>query len=139
MQIADTFPKGAFPPSQGGDASMQQLTEELRKQRRYHRLIQTRRAISFWWYRLLLIMIAGLVAPFLAPLLMTNPKIIFGGMAAIVVLFYVVRYVDWSILLIAICSTAFFPSVLQIKSLSASPVQPLIILVFCILFVQAVF
>ena len=139
MQIADTFPKGAFPPSQGGGASLQKLTEELRKQRRYHRLIQIRRAISFWWYRLLLIVIAGLVAPYFAPLLMTDPKIIFGGMAAIVVLFYVVRYVDWSLLLIAICSTAFFPAVLQIKSLSASPLQPLIILLFCILFVQAVF
>ena len=75
MQITDTYSGGTFPPLPGGDASAQKFAVDLRKQRRYHRLIRLRRATSFWWYRLLLIVIAGLAAPFLAPLLLANPKI----------------------------------------------------------------
>src|SRR2546425_722363 len=139
MQITDTFSGGVLPPTQGGDASARKFAGELRKQRRYHRLIQLRRATGFWWYRLLLIVIAGIASPFLAPLFLADPKIIIGGMGAIVLLFFVAKYADWGLLLIAIFATAFFPAVLQVKSLSASPVQPLIILLFCILVVQIVF
>jgi O-antigen ligase len=139
MQITDTFSGGASPLSPGGDASARKFASELRKQRRHHRLIQLRRATGFWWYRLLLIVIAGLASPFLAPLFLASPKTIIGGMGAIVLLFFVVKYADWGLLLIAIFATAFFPAVLQVKSLSASPVQPLIILLFIILIVQTVF
>jgi O-antigen ligase len=139
MQISDTFSGGASPSLPGGDASTRKFASELRKQRRNHRLIQLRRATGFWWYRLLLIVIAGLASPFLAPLLLASPKIIIGGMGAIVLLFIVVKYADWGLLLIAIFATAFFPAVLQVKSLGASPVQPLIILLFIILIVQTAF
>src|SRR6266566_2955877 len=139
MQITDTFSGGAFPPSQGGDASPRKLAGELRKQRRYHRLIRLRRATGFWWYRLLLIVIAGVASPFLAPLLLASPKIILGGVGAIVLLVFVVKYADWGLLLVDVFATAFFPAVLQLKSLSASPVQPLIVLLFAILIVQTVF
>ena len=139
MQITNTVSKSAFPPTQGEDASARKFAGELRKQRRYHRLIQLRRATGFWWYRLLLIIIAGLISSYLAPLFLADPKIIIGGMGAIVLLFFVAKYADWGILLIAIFATAFFPAVLQVKSLSASPEQPLIILLFSILVVQIVF
>ena len=139
MQITDSFSGGVHPPAQGGDASARKFAGELRKQRRYHRLIQLRRATGFWWYRLLLIVIAGLISPFLAPLFLANPKIVIGGLGAIVLLFYIAKYADWGLLLIAIFATAFFPAVLQVKSLSASPVQPLLIVLFCILVVQIVF
>ena len=139
MQITNTVSKSAFPPTQGEDASARKFAGELRKQRRYHRLIQLRRATGFWWYRLLLIIIAGLISSYLAPLLLADPKIIIGGMGAIVLLFFVAKYADWGLLLMAIFATAFFPAVLQVKSLSASPEQPLIILLFSILVVQIVF
>src|SRR5260370_6646465 len=139
MQITDTYSGSTYPPSRGADESAQKFAGDLRTQRRYYRFIRIRRAIGFWWYRLLLIVIAGLAAPFLAPLLLANPKIFLGGMGAIVLLFFVARFADWGLLLIAIFATAFFPAVLQVKSLSASPVQPLIILLFCILVVQIVF
>jgi O-antigen ligase len=139
MQLTNTFSGGASPPGRDGDAPARNIAGELRKQRRKHRLIQLRRATGFWWYRLLLVVIAGLASPFLAPLLLTYPKIVLGGMGAVVLLFFVVKYAEWGLLLIAIFATAFFPAVLQVKSLSASPVQPLIILLFCILIVQTVF
>jgi O-antigen ligase len=139
MQITNTVSKSAFPPTQGEDASARKFAGDLRKQRRYHRLIQLRRATGFWWYRLLLIIIAGLISSYLAPLFLADPKIIIGGMGAIVLLFFVAKYADWGLLLIAIFATAFFPAVLQVKSLSASPEQPLIILLFSILVVQIVF
>ncbi len=139
MQITDTYSKGVFPPSPDGDASARKFASELRKQRIRHRLIQLSRATGFWWYRLLLIAIAGLASPFLAPLFLADPKIIIGAMGAIALLFFVVKYADWGLLLVAIFATAFFPAVLQVKSLSASPVQPLLILLFCILIVQTVF
>ncbi len=139
MQITDMSTVGTFSPTTGGDESAKKFANDLRRQRRYHQLIRLRRTIGFWWYRLLLIIIAGLVSPFVAPVLIADPKIFFGGIGAIVLLFFVVSYADWGLLLIAIFSTAFFPSVLQVKSLSASPVQPLIILLFCILVVQIIF
>jgi len=139
MQIPDTFSKSAFPLSQGGDVPARKFAKELRKQRRDHRLIQVRRAVGFWWYRLLLIVIAGLISPFLTPLFLSDPKIILGGLGAIALLFFVAKYADWGLFLVAIFSTAFFPDVLQLKSLSASPMQPFIVLLFCILFVQTLF
>ncbi|HEY6287109.1 MAG TPA: O-antigen ligase family protein [Ktedonobacteraceae bacterium] len=139
MQITDTYSGGTFLPSPSGDASARKFAADLRRQHRYHRLIRLRRATGFWWYRLLLIVLAGLASPLLAPLLLASPKIFFGGMGAIVLIFFIARYADWGLLLIAIFATAFFPAVLQVKSLSASPVQPLIILLFCILVVQIVF
>jgi len=139
MQITDMYPGSTFPPSPGGDAYERKFADDLRRQRRYHHFIRLRRATGFWWYRLLLIVIAGLASPFLAPLLLASPKIFFGGMGAIVLLFFVARYADWGLLLIAIFATAFFPAVLKVKSLSSSQVQPLLILLFCILVVQIVF
>lgn len=139
MQFTDTFSKGALPPTQGGEVSTRKFADELRKQRRYHRLILLRRATGFWWYRLLLVVIAGIASSFLAPLFLSSPKTIIGGIGAIVLLFFVAKYADWGLLLIAIFATAFFPAVLQVKSLSASPVQPLLVLLFVILIVQIVF
>jgi O-antigen ligase len=139
MQITDSFSGGASPSLPGADASARNIAGELRKQRRTHRLIRLQRAAGFWWYRLLLIVIAGLASPFLAPLLLTYPKIVLGGMGAVVLLFFVAKYADWGLLLVAIFTTALFPAVLQVKSLSASPVQPLVILLFCLLIVQTVF
>lgn len=139
MQITDTYSGGASSSLPGGDASTRKFAGELRKQRMRHRLIQLRRATGFWWYRLLLVVIAGLISPFFAPLFLSNPKIIVGALGAIVLLFFVAKYADWGLLLIAIFATAFFPAVLQVKSLSASPVQPLVVLLFCILIVQIVF
>jgi O-antigen ligase len=139
MQITDTYSDGTFLPSQSGDALARRFADELRKQRRDHRFIQLRRILSFWWYRLLLILIAGIASPFLVPPLLDNPMIILGGLGAIVLLFFVAKYADWSLLLVAILATAFFPDVLQVKSLSASPMQPLTVLLICILFVQIVF
>ena len=139
MQITEAYSNGAFPSSENGNASSGKLAMELRQQHRNHRLIQLRRATGFWWYRLLLIITAGLISALLAPMFLAYPKIIIGGLGAIVLLFFVVKYVDWSILLVAIFATAFFPAVLQAKSLSASPVQPLILLVFVILLVQVIF
>ena len=139
MQITDIYSEGAVPSSENGNASSGKLARELRKQRRYHRLIQIRRATGFWWYRFLLIIAAGLISAILAPMFLADPKIIIGGLGAIILLFFVVKYVDWGILLVAIFATAFFPAVLQVKSLSASPVQPLIILIFVILLVQVIF
>src|SRR5437667_10068667 len=139
MQITDTYSDGTFPRSQSGDALARRFADELRKQRRDHRFIQLRRVLSFWWYRLLLILIAGIASPFLVPSLLDNPKIILGGLGAIVLLFFVAKYADWSLLLVAILATAFFPDVLQVKSLTASLMQPLTVLLICILFVQIVF
>ena len=121
MQITDMSTGGTFSPTTGGDESAKKFANDLRRQRRYHQLIRLRRTIGFWWYRLLLIVIAGLATPFLAPVLIADPKIFFGGIGAIVLLFFVVRYADWGLLLIAIFSTAFFPAVLQVKSLKRFP------------------
>jgi len=139
MQITETYSNGTLPISQGGDVPSRKFADELREQSGYHRLIQVRRAVGFWWYRLLLIVIAGLISSFLAPLFLSHPRIIIGGLGAVVLLFFVVKYVDWGILLVAIFATAFFPVVLQVKSLNASAEQPLIILFFALLFVQIVF
>src|SRR5260370_34143030 len=116
MQITDMSTASTVPPTTSGDVSARKFANDLRRQRRYHRLIRLRRATGFWWYRLLLIVMAGLAAPFLAPPLIDSPKIFFGSMGAIVLLFFVSRYADSGLLLIAIFATAFFPAVLQMKS-----------------------
>src|SRR6266571_4966097 len=139
MQIPDTFSKSAFPLSQGGDVPARKFADELRTQRRFHCLIQVRRAVGFWWYRLLLIVIAGLISTYLTPLFLSDPKIILGGLGAIVLFFFVAKHADWGLLLVSIFATAFFPDVLQLKSLTASPLQPVIVFLFCILIVQTLF
>ncbi len=112
MQITETYSNGTLPISQGGGVPARIFADELRKQCRYHCLIQVKRPVGFWWCRLLLIAISGLNSSYLAPFFQSNPKIILGSLGAIVLLFFIVKYADWGLHQIAIFATAFFPVVL---------------------------
>jgi len=146
MQITNTFRNGAFPPSQGGGAPTPDVAGQIRKQRRYHNLIHLRRTLGLWWYRILLILLvsylAGQLGTILAPLILTNPKlliVVVGIVPAVVLVYWIVKRVEFGLLVTAVSATAFFPTILSIKSLSLAPSPLLLLLLFSVVLVVSAF
>ena len=137
MQIAKTFPKGAFPPSQGGNAP--DISAQLRQQREEHQRIQVRRAVELWWPRVLLIVLGGITAGIVGQFVFYYPIYIFAPMVALVILFLMAWRVYFGMFMIAIASTALFPQAFSVKALSVYPAIPLLLWLFFVLAVQVAF
>ncbi len=137
MQIADTFSNGGLPPSSGGGAL---LATELHEQRVRHQCILRWRALATWWYPVLLIVLGSAIAITLAATLGTTyPLPIFAGFMGLPVFFFLIKRVDFSLLLFAAGTTAIAPKLLTLKSADIYPCQVLIAILFCTLLVQAAF
>jgi O-antigen ligase len=129
MQISDTLQNNAFPPSPGGN-----VTDELKRRRMYYRLLHFRRSFRFWWFRVLIVVLGTLAAVILGPYFLTFPKEIIGGAAGIVLFFWAIRRLDFGLWLVAICSTAFSPKLISLKSVDVYPVDVLApLLLFAVL------
>ncbi len=137
MQITDTFSQGGVPPSQGGNAV--DIADQLLRQRRQHKRIQLLRSVRFWWYRILLVVLGGLIIAFLSPSVLSIWKIIIGGLVAAVAVFLAVRRVEFGILMVSILGTAFFPIAFSIKSLNVYPAVPFLPLLFSVVLIQTAF
>jgi len=136
MQIADKFSNGAFPPGGGGAPD---ITEQLQRQRAYHRQILWQRTLGLWWPRIVLIALGGLAAGIAGQFVLNYPIYILAPMFALVILFLITWRTQFGLFVVAIASTAIAPQVLAIKSLSIYPALPLLIWLFFVLLIQAAF
>jgi O-antigen ligase len=137
MQTTDTFSQGGFPPSEGGNAV--DIADQLYRRRRQHKRIQLLRSVRFWWYRILLIVLGGLIIAFLSPSVLDIWKIIIGVLVAAVAVFLAVRRVEFGLLMVSILGTAFFPVAFSIKSLNVYPAVPFLPLLFSVVLIQTAF
>ncbi len=130
MQTANTFPQGG---------STTDLASQLSEQRMRHRRILQKRALTFWWPRILTIVLAAIIAAVLGQFALAFPKPIFVGIGALLVIFLMVWRTDFGLLALTISATAFFPQAFQVKSLEVYPALPLLVLMCFTLVVQAAF
>jgi len=136
MQIAD-IPNGAFPP--GGNAPTPDIALQLRKQRREYKRILTLRTVGFWWYRILLVVLASYAAAILGQLGLDFPKEVFGGIIVLVIFFLAVRRLEFGLLVTAILATAFLPKAFSLKSLDVYTVLHLLLLLFFVVISKIAF
>lgn len=136
MQIADTFPKRAFPP-QGGNAP--DISTQLQKQRTEHQRILLNRAVVLWWPRVLLIALGGITAGIVGQFVFDYPIYVFAPMVALVILFLITWRVQFGMFVVAVTSTALFPQAFSVKALSVYPALPLLVWLFFVLAVQVAF
>src|SRR2546421_3127137 len=128
MQFVEPFSGAGLPPSAGGNSP--EVAAQLRRLRRHHKLIQLSRSIRFWWYRLLLVILAGLLAGEFEPFVLGIGKYIVVVAIALVVVFLAIRRVHFGVFLTAMLATPFFQFALSIKSLSLYPSIPLVLVLF---------
>ncbi len=136
MQIADTFPKRAFPP-QGGNAP--DISTQLQQRRTEHQRILLNRAVLLWWPRILLIALGGITAGIVGQFVFDYPIYVFAPMVALVILFLITWRVQFGLFVIAFTSTALFPQAFSVKALSVYPSLPLLVWLFFVLAVQVAF
>lgn len=148
MQIADTFPKGTFPP---GGGNVPDIADQLKQQRMLHRRIFLMRTAKLWWPCILLIIlgvmvaaIAGFVVAVLGQANLTQVAlkcaiIVGGGAVGLIVVFLGIRRLEFGLLLVSIVTTVFFPQLFAVKSLAVYASLPLLLVLFCALAVQAAF
>lgn len=148
MQIANSFPKGAFPP-RGGNAS--DVASQMQQQRERHKSISVQRTVELWWYRVFLIVLASLVAAIagmiVAAIGQTNPGqvalkciIIAAGITgAFILIFLSIRRLELGLFLTAIITTVFMPELFAVKSLAVYPVVPFLLVLFVAALVQVAF
>lgn len=128
MQITNGVSQGQFPPAQGGNSA--DIRQAIARQRRLHRRTQLMRSVKFWWYRILIVVLAGLLAGELEPLVTTIWKYVIIVLAALVVLFLAIRRLHFGVFLTVVLATPFFQFALAIKSLNLYPSIPLVIVLF---------
>lgn len=136
MQIANPFEKNVFPPVGGNTPD---IAQQQRRQRRYYRRIQLIRTLRFWWFRIIIIALAVYLGITLGPYALVFPKEIFGAMVVLPIVILAIRKVEFGFLLTAIVSTAFFPAIVNLKSLAIYPAIPLLFLLLITLLLQVVF
>ncbi len=136
MQIANSIDKNVFPPTGG---NIPDIAQQQRRQRKYYRRIQLMRTVRFWWFRIIVIALAVYLGVNLGPYVLVFPKEIFGAMVVLPIVILAIRKVEFGFLLTAITSTAFFPAVVNLKSLAIYPPIPLLFLLLITLLLQVVF
>jgi O-antigen ligase len=139
MQIADTFPNNTFPPSTGGNVTTPEVTAAVRRRRLHYSLIHLRRSFGFWWYRVLLVLVGSYAAIILGPIALYFPKEIIGGSVALVLFFWAIRRLEFGLVFLAICTTAFSPKAFAVKSVDVYPVEILAFVLLFTILVQAAF
>ena len=139
MQITDVFSNNASFPNSGGNAPTPQVTAQIRRQQLRYGLLHFRRSLGFWWFRILIVIFGTLLAIFLGPLVLSFPKEIFGGAAAVVLLFWAIRRLEFGLLLFAACATALSPKALNLKSIDIYPAHILVFLLLFVILFQAAF
>lgn len=139
MQITDSFHNGAVPPSQGGNAPSLETAQQIRRYRARQRLTLLLRSIRFWWYRILIILLAGLFAGVFGQFIFQLPKEFLGGAVALVLFFWAIRRLEFGLILAALLATAFSPKAFTLKSIDIYPIEPLLALLFFAILVQAAF
>lgn len=130
MQSANILP-------QGGSAI--DIAEQLRQQEVRHRRTLRARALAFWWPRVVTVLLAAVLAAVLGQFVLLFPKPILIGIAAIAIVFLLVKNTDFGLIAMAVSATAFFPMAFQVKSLEVFPVLPIMVLLFFTVLVQAAF
>ena len=136
MQITDTFSGNAPLPSPAGDAG---IAGQRRRARMRYRWLHFRRSLRFWWFRILIILFGILVAVEIGPLLLSFPKEFVGGAAALVIIFWVVRRLEFALIVFALCSTVIVPKLLSLKSIDIYPAHLLIFLILLAIMVRGAF
>jgi hypothetical protein len=136
MQITSN---NAFPPSTGGgnlDIASQLLAQKVR-----HTHILRQRALGFWWYRILFIVLTVMLAGVSGFFLNGYPFFLipFAVILVLPVVFWLGKNPEFAFLIAAIVTTAIAPKVLTLKSLDIFPSLPILILIFCVLGVQVAF
>jgi len=138
MQVADNFSGGVLPPS-GGGASPDIAQQRSIEQKRYRRIF-LKRTFQFWWYRILIVVLAGVLAgAVLSQVALFYSTPVYGGIIGSVVLFWVIKKPTFGLLLTTMGTTALAPKLFSIKSLDIYPVILLLVVLSVVLIVQMTF
>src|SRR6184192_1672639 len=107
MQITDTFSNGRLPPSSGGGAFLPDIASQLRQQQERQQRVLHWRAFASWWYPVVLIILGSAIALTLAATLGTTyPLPLFAAFMGLPVFFFLIKRVDFSLLLFIAGTTA---------------------------------
>src|SRR5437868_8631572 len=139
MQIANTFPNGGLPPSRGGSAPTADIADQLRKQQGRHQRILLLRTLQFSWYPIFFVVLGSIAAIILGILALDLWKVALGSIAFGVILFIAARRLELGLLIAAIFTVPFIPSVLKVRYFTMSPLIPLLVCLFLIVLVQVAF
>jgi O-antigen ligase len=146
MQVTNTFGKGAFPPP-GGGAPSTDIASQINQQRSYYQRIHFQRSLSFWWFRILLIVLAVIIAVTLGyvyslfplAIVLTSYKYVLVGAIAFPLIVFLVKRLDIALLFLAVSATPFLPQAFTLKSIPVFPCILMVFLLFCVLLVQVSF
>ena len=137
MQVSGTSLNGGFPSPGGGNSS--DIATQLQSLRESQKRILLRRSIGFWWYRILLVILAGLLAGAFEPFVLQYWKYAIVVVVALIALFWLFRRVEFGLFMIAMVATPFFQFAIPIKSLNLYPSILLLPLLFAGVMIQVAF
>src|SRR6266700_7998137 len=146
MQVTNTFGKGAFPPP-GGGAPPTDIASQINQQRSYYQRIHFQRSLRFWWFRILLIVLAVAISVTLGyvysllplAIVLASYKYIVVGAMAFPLIVFLVKRLDIALLFFAVSATPFLPQAFTLKSIQVFPCILMVALLFCVLLVQVSF
>jgi O-antigen ligase len=136
MQIIGRL--GRHAPS-GLDAPSGTLADEWLAMRRRYRKIHLRRAVGFWWYRILLVLLGGCIAVAVGEIAMIQWKVLIAVLLVPPVIFLMIRRLEVGLVLLGIAASPLFPPAFSVKSVSIYPVELALALLLATITVLAAF
>lgn len=137
MQVSGTSLNNGFPSPRGGNPS--DIAAQLQRLRESQKRILLWRSIGFWWYRILLVILVGLLAGAFEPYVLQIWHYAIVAVVALIALFWLFRRVEFGLFMIAMLATPFFQFAVPVKSLNLYPSIILIPLLFAGVMIQVAF
>lgn len=125
MQISQPFSNGAPPPQGGGSPDIARQLQQLREQQQ--RILRGR-AIRANWYPIALAIVGGLIGGYIGPSALDYYKETFGGIAAVLLVFWGVTRFEFGLFLLGVMATPFIPTAVKTDWFYISPDIPILIM-----------
>lgn len=114
-------------------------SSEMRTIQRRYRWIHLRRALGFWWWRVLLVVLGGCVGAALGQVAMVQWKVVIAALLVPVVVFFMLRRLEVGLVFLGMAAAPLAPPAFTIKSLTIYPAELVLALLFATIVVLAAY
>lgn len=139
MEIIGRARSGSTPPSPGTDASTRTFADELLALRQRYRRLSLRRSLTFWWYRILLVVLGGLIAAALGEIAMLQWKILLAALLVPPIVFLMTKRLEVGLVLLGVAVSPLVPPAFSVKSVDIYPSEATLVLLLATITVLAAF
>lgn len=139
MQIIGRFGRASTPSSPESAPPARALGGDVVTMHQRYRKLHLRRAVGFWWYRILLVALGGILAAALGEIAMVQWKLLIAVLVVPPVVFLMTRRAEVGLVFLGVAVSPLVPPAFSVKSVDIYPAEAALALLLATVTVLAAF